>query len=81
MSKSEWKEKINAVEEKLKARERERWSSAERRIVEEREETAIDFFRIAYKLQVLERMRAWLEDYGSLPRSYQQMLKHPNDVW
>jgi hypothetical protein len=81
MSKSDWLGKIDAVEAQLKERERSRWSSAERREVESRGETDVDFFRILYKLQVLERMRAWLERNGSLPRSYQKMLKNPKEKW
>lgn len=74
MNKTEWAEKICNIEHSLKTRELERCSPKEKI-------TDVTFFRISYKLQMLERMKEWLDTYGDLPKSYKWMLKHPNDSW
>jgi hypothetical protein len=74
MNRAEWGEKICAVEHLLKLKELDRCSPKE-------EITDVTFFRISYKLQVLKRMKEWLEMNGDLPKSYKYMLKHPNDAW
>ena len=74
MDKDELLKRICKVEEDLKYRELSRISG-------KREVDSATFFRISYKLQVLARMKEWLDLYGNLPRSYRWMLRNPNEPW
>ena len=74
MNQTEWRERICTVEHSLKMKELERCPTKEKI-------TNVTFFRISYKLQMLERMKEWLDTYGDLPKSYKWMLQHPNDSW
>ena len=74
-------EKINEVLEQLKNAERERWSISTFEKIKERGEVYSDFFRIIYKLSVLERMKDYLKKYHSLSNSFQWMLRNPFEVW
>jgi len=74
MNKVEWRERICNTEHSLKLKELERCSTKEKI-------TDVTFFRISYKLQMLDRMKEWLDAKGDLPKSYKWMLKHPNDSW
>lgn len=74
MNKAEWEEKICGIEHLLKLKELERCATKE-------QITDVTFFRISYKLQMLERMKEWIDTRGDLPRSYKWMLRHPNDPW
>lgn len=79
--KEQLKQKIDNVEKKLKDIERTRWSSAEYEKIKERGEELADFFRIIYKLQMLDKMRKFLERHGYLVRSFITMLNHPKEHW
>jgi len=79
--KEQLKQKIDSVEKKLKDIERTRWSSAESEKIKERGEELADFFRIIYKLQMLDKMRKFLERHGYLVRSFVTMLNHPKEHW
>ena len=79
--KEQLKNKINGVEEQLKDIERSRWSSAEAEKIKERGEELADFFRIIYKLQVIHKMRGFLEKHGYLVRSFVAMLNRPKENW
>jgi len=79
--KEQLRQKINTVEKRLKDGERARWSPIERKKIEERGEELADFFRIIYKLQMLDKMRKFLEKHGYLVRSFITMLNHPKEHW
>jgi len=79
--KEQLRQKINNVERQLKGGERARWSPIERKKIKERGEEPADFFRIIYKLQMLEKMRKFLEKHGCLVRSFIIMLNHPKEHW
>lgn len=74
-------QKINVVENQLKDTERARWSPAEREKIKERGEEPADFFRIIYKLQMLDKMRKFLEKHGYLVKSFMVMLNHSKEHW
>lgn len=67
---------IFEVKELLKQREREHWNNAEREQIEKRGETDVDFFRISFKLAVLDRMENWVYKYGKLTNSQKAILKN-----
>ena len=79
--KEQLKQKINIVEKQLKDIERTRWSPAEYEKIKERGEEPADFFRIIYKLQMLDKMRKFLEKHGYLVRSFITMLNRPKENW
>jgi hypothetical protein len=81
VDKLEYLKRIERCEEKLKERERNKWSPSERQTIKEHGETKADYFQIIYKLSVLERMRSYLEKYGNLPHSFKKMLKNPFGEW
>lgn len=66
---------IFEVKELLKQREREHWNNAEKEQVEKRGETDVDFYRIQFKLAVLDRMENWVFKYGKLINSQKAILK------
>ena len=74
-------QKINAVEEQLKDSERARWSPVEHKKIKERGEEPADFFRIIYKLQMLDKMRKFLKGNRYLVKSFIVMLNHPKENW
>lgn len=74
-------QRINNAEKRLKDIERIRWSPSTVEEVKERGEEPADFFRIMYKLQVLDKMRRFLDSHCYLPGSYIWMLKHPREPW
>lgn len=79
--KEQLRQKINKVEKQLKDIERTRWSPVEYETIKERGEELADFFRIIYKLQMLDKMRKFLEKHGYLVRSFVTMLNHPKEHW
>jgi len=79
--KEQLRQKIENVERQLKGGERARWSPAERIKIKERGEEPADFFRIIYKLQMLDKMRKFLEKHGYLVRSFIIMLNRPREHW
>ena len=79
--KEQLKQKINIIEEQLKDIERVRRSPTEHEKIKERGEEPADFFRIIYKLQMLDKMRKFLEKHGYLVRSFIAMLNHPKESW
>lgn len=79
--KEKLKNKINTVEEILKENERARWSTAETEKIKERGEELADFFRIIYKLQMIHKMRVFLNKHGYLVRSFVTMLNRPKENW
>ncbi len=79
--KEQLENKINMVEEQLKDIERARWSLAEATEIEERGEELADFFRIIYKLQMIIKMRIFLDRHGYLVRSFVTMLNYPKKNW
>jgi len=79
--KEQLEQKINIVERQLKGGERARWSPIEYKKIKERGEELADFFRIIYKLQMLDKMRKFLEKHGYLVRSFMTMLNHPKEHW
>jgi len=79
--KEQLKQKINDVEKRLKDIERTRWSPFEIKEIKKRGEEPADFFRIIYKLQMLDKMRKFLEKHGYLVRSFVVMLNRPKENW
>jgi len=79
--KEQLRQKINNVEKQLKDIERARWSPIECKKIKERGEELADFFRIIYKLQMLGKMRKFLEKHGYLVRSFIVMLNCPKEDW
>ena len=79
--KEQLRQKINTVEERLKDGERARWTQSETEKIKDRGEGPADFFRIIYKLQMLDKMRKFLEKHGYLVRSFIAMLNHPKESW
>lgn len=79
--KEQLRQKIENVEKRLKDGERARWSPIERKKIKERGEELADFFRIIYKLQMLDKMRKFLEKHGYLVRSFITMLNRPKEHW
>ncbi len=73
--------RIDKVENQLKDVERSRWSLAETKKIKERGEELADFYRTVYKLQMLEKMRKFLDSHGYLVRSFMVMLNHPKENW
>ena len=79
--KEQLRQKIDSVEKKLKDIERARRSPIEHEKIKERGEEFADFFHIIYKLQMLDKMRKFLEKHGCLVRSFITMLNHPKEHW
>ena len=79
--KEQFKNKINAVEEQLKDIERARWTQSETEKIKDRGEELADFFRIIYKLQMIYKMRVFLDKHGYLVRSFVTMLNRPKENW
>lgn len=77
----ELRSKIHEVRGQIKQRERERWSESERKEIDRREECPVDFFRIIYKLSVLDRMERYLNTFHCLPNSFRWMLNYPFYEW
>jgi len=63
------------VEELLKQRDRESRTKGEQDEINKRGENRVDFYRISFKLQRLERMRQWVYTYAKLTRSQKEILK------
>lgn len=79
--KEQLRQKIEEVEKRLKDIERTRWSPSGIKEIKKRGEEPADFFRIIYKLQMLDKMRKFLEKHGYLVRSFITMLNHPKEHW
>ncbi len=79
--KKKLEQRIDEVENQLKDTERARWSLVETKKIKERGEQPADFFRIIYKLQMLERMQKFLRTNGYLVKSFMSMLNRPKENW
>lgn len=58
-----------------------KWSPSEAAEIKKRGEQSADFFRILYKLQMLDRMRKYVRVNGRLERSQKWMLNNLFQDW